>query len=279
MYQKKQKKSVDTPGLTHTACSGTFSPTRSWYDSTKSEGNVFSVFDPVQGPVGDCYLISALASVAWINQASLARYGATGNYAFRGSTINIGTKDVLYNNNVPAGAQFGPNNYYWPLWYEKAYAKFRGCQNWSTTTCPNVGQLSGGAGIQALIDIATSYPQHNSLTINYSIDGINGMINKLNTITSPGAKALSPAVAWTPTATAQIQSDHTYSYLGYINRNPVYYIVLRNPCKVEPTSQVLTTGKWPNSITGPIDFIPPNDGIFALNFQAVTTNLTIGYVR
>jgi hypothetical protein len=283
MCQKRQKKSADTPVLTYASCSGTFSPTKNWYDSTKSEGSVFSVFDPVQGPVTDCYLIAALASMAWVKQDDLSRYGAGGNYRFKSGTINIGSMDVLYNNSVPAGAQFGPNNYYWPLWYEKAYAKLRNCPNWGSTTCPDVSQLGGDAGLQALIEVAWKYPRNNSpgFTIKYTKpEDINGMINSLNALTTPGGKALNPAVAWTATATNEIKSDHTYSYLGYVNKNSVYYIVLRNPCKVEPTpsGKLLTSGKWPNSQTGPIDFSQTSDGIFALRFQEITTDLTIGYV-
>jgi hypothetical protein len=281
MNQKRQIKSENA--LTKAPCSGTCSKTKCWYDSSKQEGSVFSVFDPIQGPVDDCYFIAALASAAWIDQTKLSRYGATGDYKFKSGTKNISSKEILYNNNVPTGAQFGQNNYYWPLWYEKAYAKLMACPDWtdpnSKTKCPDVCQLSGGAGLQALTEIAWWYTRGSqTFTIKYS--GNSGTLKTaLDKITTPGSKAINPAVAWTNSGTSEISADHTYSYLGYVDKNPDYYIVLRNPCKVEPTTaNVLKSGKWPNSTTGPIDFSVLNDGIFALKFQAITTNLTIGYM-
>jgi hypothetical protein len=290
MSQKRQKKSADAPILQHTSCAGNCSPTKCWYDGNKQEGATFSVFDPVQGPVGDCYLIAALASMAWIKEGDLSRFGATGTYAFKSGNQSI-TKEVLYNSdNFPSGAQFGPKNYYWPLWYEKAYAK-KNCASWidpatgKATNCPNVCNLPGGAGMNALIDIAVNYNNNNKpgFTIKYQVPAdIKTMKTALDAITTPGAKATKPAVAWTGTATAEIKADHTYSYLGYVDKNPDYYIVLRNPCTVvepqPPNAKLLIAGKWPNTVTGPIDFSILNDGIFALKFQAITNGLTIGYV-
>jgi len=287
MSQKRQKKLVNV--LQSASCSGNCAPTSCRYDAAKLEGGTFSVFDPVQGPVPDCHLIAALASMAWVKEQDLSRSGAAGTYAFKSGNQTI-TKEILYNNSTPSGAQFGPNNAMWPLWYEKAFAKLKGCANWTdpktNVSCPNVCNIPAGAGMDSLIEIAVNYPNNNKpgFTIKYQVAGdIAKMKQALDAITNPGAKTTKPAVAWTGTATNEIVSGHTYSYLGYVDKNPDYYIVLRNPCKVEPqppNAKLLTAGKWPSTVNGPIDFSKynPSDGIFALNFKAITNGLTIGYV-
>lgn len=278
LSQKRQKESTDT--LQSASCTGSCAPSKCWYDTTKQEGGTFSVFDPVQGPVPDCHLIAALASMAWVKEGDLSRFGANGTYAFKSGNQTI-TKEILYNStNIPSGAQFGPNNVMWPLWYEKAFAKLKGCANWAPN-CPNVCNIPAGAGMDTLIDIAVNYNNNNKpgFTIKYQVAAdIAKMKTALdNSVTS---RAAFPAVAWAASATTELKSGHTYSYLGYIYKNPDYYVILRDPCKTEPpaSAKLLTTGKWPNSVTGPINFATLNDGIFALKFQAITNGLTIGYV-
>jgi hypothetical protein len=227
--------------------------------------------------------------MAWVKEGDLSRFGATGTYAFKSGNQTINTKEILYNsNNIPSGAQFGPNNYMWPLWYEKAFAKLKNCANWvdpktgKPTNCPNVCNIPNDVGMKSLIEIAVNYGHNNSpgFTIKYPTDTIAQMKQKLDAITIPGAKATRPAVAWTGAQIKEIRSGHTYSYLGYVDKNPDYYIVLRNPCKVEPPlpdPNLLTAGRWPGA-NGPIDFGNLLDGIFAVNFKAITNGLTIGYV-
>ena len=283
MSQKRQKKLVNVPQSA--SCAGSCTPAKCWYDATKQEGGTFTVFDPVQGPVPDCHLIAALASMAWVKEGDLSRYGAAGTYAFKSGNQTI-TKEILYNNGTPSGAQFGPNNVMWPLWYEKAFAKLKGCANWvdpkTKVVCPNVCNIPAGAGMDSLIEIAVNYNNNNKLnliTLKYTkaadIATMKAALD--NSVTS---RAALPAVAWAASATTELKSGHTYSYLGYIYKNPDYYIILRDPCKTEPpaSAKLLTTGKWPNSATGPINFATLNDGIFALKFQAITNGLTIGYV-
>ena len=280
---KGNQSRIETLALTEVHCSGSCSPA-GCTDLGKSEGVTFKVDDAVQGPVPDCSLISALASVAWVKQAYLNRYPV---YQFKDPDTGVITPITLTSKNMlvdssgnPVGAQVGINGVVWPLLYEKAYAMWKNVPNWSTTTCPNVCQMPSIFGHKGLISV-TRKNAPAPFTINASSQNDNTIANLLNGITDVSKKALYPAVGWTLERSAPgIIASHTYSYLGYYKSSSnVYYIVLRNPCRAEPSSNVLTSGKWPNTATGPVDFANGSDGIFALNFRAITCNLNIGYVQ
>jgi len=271
---RKEKRLNKENGKQYAPCAGAFAPHHCGGAGVYS-GN-FRVDDPVQGPIGDCYLISALASIAWAYPARLNSYP---NYSFLGTKNanvdlrNNGTMNVLLNSQGnPAGAKLGVNNDNWPLLYEKAYAVAKGCGNWGTTNCPDVSTISGGVGLNALKE-AFRTNNGTSFLINIS-QGVNNMVTSLNACTAPAnGKATRAAVAWTSAATNEINKEHTYSYLGYY-KDPSnnYYLVLRNPCRSEPTTNVATSGNWL------VNFANQNDGIFALKFSAINTNLNIGYV-
>jgi hypothetical protein len=272
----KKPKSNQLHGKQYAPCAGAFAPHHCGGAGVYS-GN-FRVDDPVQGPIGDCYLISALASIAWANPARLNSYP---NYSFLGTKNanvdlrnNGGMNVLLDSQGNPAGAKLGVNNDNWPLLYEKAYAVAQGCVNWGTTNCPDVSKIGGGVGLTALKEVYRTAAS-NSFVINIINDKTEtAMVTKLNACTAPAnGKATRAAVAWAGGATAEIKGGHTYSYLGYYkDPNNKYYLVLRNPCRSEPTTNVATSGNWL------VNFANQNDGIFALKFSAITIDLNIGYV-
>jgi hypothetical protein len=110
----------------------------SWIDPGDFFEEATELLDPVQGAVGDCYLIAALSSVAWAQPYVIAqRNRATANAGtfvdvvefFNGST----RIEVEVSEKLPLGT---PGNYFlycrssdpgeiWPAIYEKAYAKWR----------------------------------------------------------------------------------------------------------------------------------------------------------
>jgi hypothetical protein len=272
---RKEKRSSMVNGKQYAPCTGAYAPHHC--GGAGAYGGNFRVDDPVQGPIGDCYLISALASIAWANPARLNLYP---NYTFLGTKNanidlrNNGAMNVLLDaQGNPAGAKLGINNDNWPLLYEKAYAVAQGCVNWGATNCPDVSKIGGGVGFTALKEVYRT-ANGNSFIINFN-QGVNTMVNNLNACTAPAnGKAFRAAVAWTGTATNEIQAGHTYSYLGYY-RDPTnnYYLVLRNPCRSEPTTNnVAKAGNWL------VNFANLNDGIFALKFSAINKDLNIGYV-
>jgi len=282
---KKEKKFGIRYGKECASCGGAFAPYNC--GGAGSYNSNFKVEDPVQGPIEDCFLIAALASIAWVKPSKLNLYP---NYSFLGNFENPDvdlTKDhdnmnvLLDAQGYPAGAKLGINNNNWPLLYEKAYAIAQGCGNWGRTKCPDVSGIRGGVGLTALKEVyRTNNPgignANSPFIININTDGtVAKMVEKLNRCTSTqSGKAQSPAVAWTDGSTKEIKNGHTYSYLGYYkDAKGSYYIILRNPCRSEPTTNVTTSGNWQS-----INFTNLNDGIFALKLTAVTTNLNIGYV-
>jgi hypothetical protein len=273
MFTKKEK--VKVPEKQCGTCPGNYSPHHS--GGAGSYSTNFKVDDPVQGPVGDCYLISALASIAWADPRRLNNYPI---YQFLGTPVtnvdlrNNDSMNVLLNSqSSPVGAQLGIYNNNWPLLYEKAYAVAKGCPNWGQTSCPDISKIGGGVGLTTLKQVFRTN-NSNSFTINFGSDGEATMVTKLNACSSPtNGKAIRAAVAWTNAATAEIRKDHTYSYLGYYKDSANnYHLVLRDPCRTEPGTNVATSGNWL------VNFATLNDGIFALKFSAITTTLNIGYV-
>ena len=98
------------------------------------------VTDPLQGFVGDCYLIAALSSIAWVRPEFLARMISVDPTNPDLRRLSIGTSDtggrqtVTFSERVPTLVlrdylyMFAKTNRYeasWPAVIEKAYAKWR----------------------------------------------------------------------------------------------------------------------------------------------------------
>lgn len=241
----------------------------------------FSVHDPVQGCLGDCYFMAALASVAWAAPSVLKLYALENGktkYTFFPDTdlspVVEFTKAVPGNSNNKICYARIPTrprgvSVMWPLLYEKAYSIYRGASQTDT----NWSILNGGAGARSLQEI-TGWTYVNL-----------GVANWRN-IPQSGGKATVPAVAWTDSRALQagLYQNHTYSFLGFYPSSNPSHVILRNPygpLKAEPTSNVLTSGIWHDVQPNVIDFSKTgatSDGIFALTTQAFTSSFYgLGY--
>jgi hypothetical protein len=228
------------------------------------------VQDPVQGAIGDCYIIAALASVAWAASSRLGNYANGYKFGRDTAATRLPDKNLALNSsNQPCYARLGPRNVLWPLFYERAYAKWRGCAD---PDCKNMGCISGGAGIKGLEDL-TGWP---SRTL---------AIGSWNQVPCTNGKANVPAVTWTDgrALPTNIIPSHTYSYLGYYPATNPGWVVLRNPygsLRPEPTTNVNTGNtEWHKDSCVTINFNNTSDGIFALDIPTFTSKFAgIGYV-
>ncbi len=223
---------------------------------------VYSVHDSVQGCVGDCYFMAALASVAWAASNRLTAYP---NYQFRNPNTGADAAVVLETRNLPkdaAGnlifARLGQGLYRWPALYEKAYAKWKCGSIDGTADHANIPGLNEGCGLNGLISI-TRWAIANKVEKSAAEWDNNKPPNV-------AGKASVPAIAWTEGRAdlpAGIYPNHSYSLLGFT----ATHVILRNPygnLKSEPDANITSrVGVW-----NTINLTNVNDGIFALTIQA-----------
>ena len=243
--------------------------------------------DPVQGALGDCYFIAALASVAWARPYVIAqrnRATGTGQQKFvdmieffsAGKWTKIEVTElvpVVSPGNGLIYARSSEAGEIWPAIYEKAYAKWR---TNSTSDQPNYDPIAGGdpvGALQQLTGLTPYYIWNSSLAAHDIWQKV-----RANCIS---CKTFNPMVAFTygsapsPNVNynnAHLVANHAYSILGWSYVNNQEYIILRNPWgSYEATLNVVggTWTAWDQPYYGGSGWWRPismstNDGIFAL---------------
>jgi Calpain family cysteine protease len=222
------------------------------------EGTEFS--DPVQGGLADCWLIAAMAAVAWARPYTiLQRNRATGTadedfvdeidvHNDDGTTTKIEVTErinVVSSNHGYQWARSSETGEIWPAVYEKAFAKWRSNNH---TDRPDMTALNYGDCVDAslnLTGLAKTY---------YGNDGMAAHdIWQTVRANSLSYKTVNPMTCWTygtPPAgvdyvTANIVGNHCYTILGWDYASGTEYVVLRNPWGwKEATLDVLTTATW-----------------------------------
>lgn len=203
--------------------------------SYKQTDGVFSVGgispnDPLQGQLGDCYLISSLAAVAQKHPELLEKNVKTnrdGTY-----TVTLFTRPDLTKPAQPVqvtvDGQFPTKNgsleyisarekkELWPLVYEKAYAQLKG----------SYGNIEGGMGANALTAITGSNPSFFAV----SADAMkpDDVWNKLTDATKGGGCVVADSKSFGSPVKGMV-SDHTYTVLGTSEENGQKYVTVRNP--------------------------------------------------
>jgi hypothetical protein len=253
------------------------------------EGSEFS--DPIQGAVGDCYLIAALSSVAWARTYDIAhRTRATGQSQQQfvdQVTFFEGAKKILVEVTETVPVNSAGNFLYarsseageiWPAVYEKAYAKWRLA---TPGDHPNILGIAGGDPILAAAQL-TGLSRNYYATKSTSADTLWTRVRE-NAISR---KTFNPMVAWTYSSgekspdkvnysSANLVANHAYSVLGWDYRNGAKYIVLRNPWGQTEASKDLLSGTftawdapyykgpgWWRSVS-----LAANDGTFGLRIE------------
>jgi len=261
-------------------------PNTAWTDNGDFFEETTEFFDPIQGAVANCYLIAAMASVAWARPYLISHLTRATGQAQQQFTDMIRFYDIDHGNaeydvevteativssasGAPVYCRSSEPGEIWPAVYEKAFAK------WKTGIAgdrPDITATAWGDCVRAsaeLTGLARHYYDTASRTADelWNIVRANSLSGKtFNPLTAAtyGSGAASPdKVVY---ADANLVASHCYSVLGWDYRNGQKYIVLRNPWgSTEATQNVLagTVFFYDVSWWRPIALANP-DGVFAL---------------
>lgn len=202
--------------------------------------------DPLQGALGDCYLIAALASVAWARTYTIAhRTRATGmgqqnfvdliEFFDNGNSAKVEVTELLPLTSPAKNyifARSSESGEIWPAVYEKAYAKWRTNDPGDK---PNYLPIAGGDPVRAAAQL-TGLKRNYVWNTTLSADNIWQKVRA----NSLSRKTFNPMLAWTYSSgqaspdkvnydNAHLVANHAYSILGWHYYNSKKYIVLRNP--------------------------------------------------
>lgn len=209
-----------------------------WQDIGRFYNEAAEFFDPVQGAVGDCYVIAAMSSVAWSmpytiadrsratstdNQRFVHRIGFTGGAGLE--QVEVSDQVLVYSGTSSAPyARSKESGEIWPAVYEKAYAKWRLGE---PTDFPAIPSIAGGdpsIACRALTGLNDYRQWHSSFTATQVLNTIKAH--------SVDGRTTTPMVAWThgtePTpgaySDATIVANHAYSILGWMRRIPPFLL-------------------------------------------------------
>lgn len=277
-------------------------PTIVWSDPGDFYEEGTELTDPIQGAVGDCYLIAALSSVAWARPYVIAQKTRTTSQVQQGFVDMIEFysggkwKKIEVSELLPLSspsmtfiyARSSEKGEIWPGIYEKAYAKWK---NNDAGDRPDILRIAGGDPVRACSELTglTPYYFWNS---NYTAHDIWQKIRQ-NCISM---KTFNPMVAWTygtappgvNYSNAHIAANHAYSIVGWTYNENQEYIVLRNPWGTYEATLNVIGGNWTawdapyyggQGWWRPISFATP-DGIFAIRADTFKTHFAgFGFVK
>jgi len=203
----------------------------SWKDEGRFYNEAAEFFDPVQGAVGDCYLIAALSSVAWARPFTIsdaARATAADNESFkhRITFYNNGPQNfevtdkilVTDGGSVPY-CRSSETGEIWPGIYEKAYARMRLDEATDYPAIPNIANGDPVGACAQLTGLSPTYMWHSSFTAAQVLAAVQSH--------SSNGRTTSPMTAWTYGSgpegdvayrDANIVAGHAYSVLGSMRR-------------------------------------------------------------
>lgn len=219
--------------------------------------------DPVQGKIGDCYLIASLSAIAWalpdhlIGRASwidedtpdYVRFRFTEN-AGRGDDefVEVTQKLPVDSHDNPIFARCTDPTEIWPGVYEKAYAKWK---TGAEDDRPFIDRIESGNASFALGEILGVEPTvwktvENSADVLWEIFQKNSKND--DTVTSDAMVAqtyqsASDAPDSIDYDSANIAANHTYTILGHQVEDGTRYVILRNPWNETEASDDLK-GFW-----------------------------------
>ena len=280
------------------ASSGDWTPENGvWKDMGDFFKDVTEFSDPVQGAVGNCYFIAAVAAIAWADPYRIVhRNRATGTgEADRVNAIQFyskgGGKDaptklievtdktiVRTSNNQPIYCRSSDAGEIYPALYEKAFAKWILKTN---SDKPDITKTAFGDPVKATAQL------NNKTAHYYNTSSRTG--DQLYTIVrenSMSYKTIHPMTAWTYGSSkdytgTNVVGNHAYTVLGWAYKNNKKYIVLRNPWGVtEPAGLNTYQGVlsfFDNSFWRPVNMVG-NDGVFAIeanSFQNLFAGLGV----
>jgi hypothetical protein len=239
--------------------------------------NVPTATAPVQGALGDCWLISAMASVAWCypdaivektlkdGSGVLASGGADYEFDFYAKpnwSSNKVTKRVK--DGVPQSSGMyiyacsSVPGETWPANMEKAFIGMRGATGIGEPSSSNYDELNGGDAAWAVASLVGRTPWYHATNMSDAFNLINARCS--------GGCATQPMTAWTYGSSfgdvyydsrSGIVANHAYSILGTEISGGQNYIVLRNPWGFYEGTLNTLGGAWQGMSL-------PSNGVFAL---------------
>jgi len=233
---------------------------------------------PVQGALADCWLISAMASVAWCHSDSISERtlkdgsgvvqagGADYEFTFYASANWSAGKAVSVRDDVPQSsgqyiyARSAVAGETWPANLEKAFIGMRGATGFGEPSSTNYDELNYGDAAWAVASLVGRPPWYHNANAADAWAAISARCTN--------GRATQPMTAWTyGTGSATVSYDgsgivanHAYSILGTETSGGHNYVVLRNPWGFHEGSLNALAGTWQGLTL-------PGEGAFALRID------------
>jgi hypothetical protein len=298
LSKTRLSKPLATILLGKAASSGDWTPENGiWKDTGDFFKDVTEFSDPVQGAIGNCYFIAAVAAIAWADPYRIVhRNRATGT----GETERVnaiqfyskgGGKDaptklvevsdktlVRTSNNLPIYCRSRDSGEIYPALYEKAFAKWILKTN---SDKPDITKTAFGDPVKATAQLNNKTPHYYN-TSSRTGDQLYSIVRE----NSMSYKTIHPMTAWTYGSSkdytgTNVVGNHAYTVLGWAYKNNKKYIVLRNPWGVTEPAGINTyqgvLSFFDKSFWRPINMVG-NDGVFAIeanSFQNLFAGLGV----
>lgn len=255
---------------------------KDWVDMGDYFEDVAELNDPIQGALGDCYFIAAMASVAWARPyaiVNMIRPSAWGNEEQPIHKVNFykngaGAAQAVEVTELVPVSKSAHNWVYarsldagetWPAVMEKAYAKWRTS---NSTDFPNYPTIAGGDPVNACAEIISgekTYVSHSGKTGDDLWTFVRSHSLSRRTINPMVAWTYGSSPAGTNYSTAKVVGNHAYSILGWQYVGGEKYIVLRNPWGTHHAVLDTLSGNWSAYQISFSASIPLNsNGVFAM---------------
>ena len=250
--------------------------------------------DPVQGAIGDCWLIAVLGSIAWTHPEVIESALSEGTWFQHplGGPVKLGLRfykkgepsaetSILVSDVVPkvgaslVYARSSQADETWPALFEKGYALLLEEEGAVPhDQYPDYTTLDFGWSPNALVRVLGK-PTKEWETRNLDAAAIWDLLNLLtnqNTgkLTAPAWAGTYRTAADAPDSinygTSGIVACHAYSVLGALQQESKQYLVLRNPWGQADASLDVAAGDWQAFDKGAWVTTPlaTNDGVFAV---------------
>jgi len=258
---------------------------KEWVDKGDFFEDYAELDDPIQGALGNCYLIAALSSVAWARPHIIVNASRTVPNKLLGKAVPLHSIGFYKNGSGSAQpvqvtqltpvakdshawvyARSNDPTEIWPAVMEKAYAKWK---TGNTTDFPNYSAIGNGGdpalACAELVRGVRTYKTHSST----SADDLWSFVRSH----SLSCRTINPMTAWTYASepskknygSANVVANHAYSVLGWDFYNNEKYVVLRNPWGTHHATLDTRSGTWsayqqPSWISTPLN----SKGVFSM---------------
>ncbi len=255
---------------------------------------------PVQGALGDCWLIAAMASVAWTHSQLISERTRRENIV---GAVDPGDADLFFEltdvltipvlfftitipfvfklwigerlpQSAGGGAIYARSSVAgenWPAEIEKAVAVWRSGGNADYPRSSDYAHLNGGDPAWAVHILMGGQPWYHWADADDTWSTIRAHCS--------GQRTSDPLVAWTWGSSddspnkvdygdAQIVANHAYSILGTWETNNRQYVILRNPWGWYEATLNTHAGTWTTPESwGNANLTLPGNGVFALEIH------------